>query len=119
MITVDKVERGVVRFVDQDIVPHINEGWNLSFAGMAINIPTGMKRAVFGTAGVLLAKKASSALAQLGMVNEDGSVELDLVMREFLPRMPQEGFLIGLPGGTDMRLTARDVETLHRYILEA
>jgi hypothetical protein len=119
MATLDKVERGIIRFVDQDILPHINAGWNLSFMGTSITLPAGMKKAVFGTAGAGLAKKASAALSQMGMVAEDGTVDLDVFLREFLPRMPQEGFLIGLPGGDDMRLTSRDVETLHRYIIEA
>lgn len=66
-----------------------------------------------------LSERASAALSQMGMVSEDGTVDLDVFLREFIPRMPQEGFLIGLPGGDDMRLTSRDVETLRRYIIEA
>lgn len=119
MVTLDKVERGIIRFVDQDILPHINAGWNLSFMGTSVTLPAAMKKAVFGTAGAMLAKKASAALSNMGMVAEDGSVDLDVFIREFLPRMPQEGFLIGLPGGDDMRLTSRDVDALHRYIIEA
>lgn len=119
MITVSQVERGIVRFVDQDILPHINEGWSIPFAGMTIDLPAGLKKAVFGTAGAVLAKKAAVWLSSVGMVGEDGTVDIELIRREFMPRIPQEGFQVHLPGGTDMRLTAQDIETLYRYVLEA
>lgn len=119
MITLDKIERGVVRYVDKEIVPHINEGWSIPFAGKAIELPVGLKKAVFGTAGALLAKRASSFLSAAGMVGEDGSVDVEIVRREFMTRMPEEGFLIRIPGGTEMRLTAKDVDTLYQCILDS
>jgi hypothetical protein len=119
MITLDKVERGVTRFVDAEILPHINEGWTLSFAGMSLELPASLKKAVFGTAGAVLAKKASTFLSSAGMVEGDGTVDLEILRREFMPRIPQEGFLVRLPGSTDMRLTAQDMDTLYRYVIEA
>ena len=68
---------------------------------------------------ISLAKRASSFLAAAGMVGEDGAVDVEIIRREFMARMPEEGFLIRIPGGTEMRLTAKDVETLYQCILES
>lgn len=119
MVTLDKIERGIVRYVDREILPHINEGWSFPIVGTAVSLPATLKRAVFGTAGAMLAKKATAFLSAAGMVGEDGAVDLDGVRREFVTRVPQEGFLIQIPGGTEMRLTSRDVETLYQCILDS
>lgn len=123
MATLQSIERGITRFVDREILPNINSGWSFSFGGgvfpFDMEIPVGIKRAVFGTAGAILAKKATAFLVSSGMVGGDDTVDLDLIRREFIPRLPEEGVRITLPGNTAMTLTAKDVETLYRYINEA
>lgn len=114
MVSITQIEQGAVKYIDQEIAPHI-----------PTNIPNGQIKKIAAVAGAAYAVKhgtaklvSNPALAAIGAVNEDGDVDLDGIAEMVRAQIPKEGFKLTVPILGDLKFFAEDVDRLVAYIKE-
>jgi hypothetical protein len=113
MVSIDSVERGVARYIDNEVLPTIKTD--------------GIKGFAIGTAASLLVKRGGNLLRgytknpmlqQMGLVTADGAVDLDALRDAVRDNIPAGGLLVELPMGISIRINTADVDSLYRSIRE-
>jgi hypothetical protein len=113
MVSIDKIERGVARFLDAEMLP---------------TLPTeGVARVVAGTAMAVLVRRLGgmirgyanhSIVRGLGVIDESGNVDVDILREALKANVPETGLKIEIPLGGAVTFHKADVDLLYRYILE-
>lgn len=113
MVSIENVERGVARFIDEAFLPSFQKDGAKGFAlGVAASLL--VKRG-----GVILREYAKSPLLQqMGIITATGSVDIDALRDALTANMPQAGLEVDLPLGMRIRVSTNDIETLYRMIRE-
>ena len=111
MVSIECIERGLARYVDEELLPGIQQGGAKGFAvGMAATLL--VKRG-----GNLLREYAQKdILRQIGLVSADGAVDLDAIRDAAKTNIPQGGLAVDLPLGICLRVNAADVDRLYDMI---
>lgn len=119
MVSIGQIERGAARYVDNEIMPNINQ--------------SGLAKIAIGTAAGILVQRAgrlvenyvdNPMLKALGVVDAEKNVDLDLLLPELRKNIPEEGFKVRIPNpltGADMvamTFHREDVDRLHQYIMQ-
>lgn len=113
MVTVSQIQRGFVRFVDNEVAA-VFEGWQ--------------KAVVAGTAGLLAANlpnlvKAYSRqpfVAALGVYDENsGMVNIDALYNAFVPKLGSDKIPLTIPRIGTVKMGQPEIDALMRYIKEA
>ena len=111
MYSIDVIERGLARYVDEAFLPTLQRD---SIKGYALGIGASL---LAKRGGALLREYAKTpALQQLGLVSADGAVDLDALRDAARQNMPQTGLVIDLPMGVTVRLNAQDIDKLYDTI---
>lgn len=115
MVTVNQIEVGVSKFLDNEIAPKI-----------PVNVPNGqLKKIMFLTGAAYSVRRgiqqylSQPMLLSLGVVDEAGNVDLDGVMDAARGNIPAAGFKVTVPILGDLTFYAEDLERLVTYIKEA
>ena len=116
---IEKIEKGIVNYIDCEVVPQIREGMIVGSGKFAIEIPASLKRAAIGTAGAVLAKKASGFISSLFDPDGSGEVDLESIKNDFVNRMTESSVPIKIGDIFEMNLTKSDINDLYRHITEA
>lgn len=111
MVSIECIERGIANYIDKELLQQLNTGGIKGFGlGMAASL-------LIKRGGNLLREYAKTPiLKQLGLVTDDGAVDLDALRDAAVERMPKAGLAVDLPMGISIRLTDRDVSSLYEYI---
>lgn len=116
MVTIEQIKRGLANFADAEILTKMQIGT--------------FKRVAFGTGiGLALANLDKSIrldnpiVEMLGVVNADGTINIDTLAAELKKNIPDEGMrldidILGFKLGS-MIFHRADVETLRAYIVNA
>ena len=113
MVTISQIQRGFVKFVDNEVAVAFT-GWQ--------------KAVVAGAAGLLAANfpnlvntyAAHPIVAALGVYDpQSGSVNIDALYNAFVPKMGQEKIPITIPRIGTIKMGQPEVDALMRYIKEA
>lgn len=114
MATISQIERGAVKFIDNEIAPKI-----------PTNIPNGQLKKIAAVAGAVYAVKhgldklaAHPALAAIGAVDGEGNVDVEGIAEIARQQIPEKGFKVTVPILGDLTFFAEDVERLLAYIME-
>lgn len=105
-----QVIRGLVKFVDEELVPKM----------------TGLNKWLFGTGAGIVASKGDHvfhALKDIGLMHtleliEDENVNVTCIYKELLRQAEKGEIVIEVPMIGDIKLDHKDVEKLYRYIIE-
>lgn len=112
MVSIECVERGLARYMDEELLPGLQQG--NSAKGFAI-----------GVAATLLVKRGGNILReyakadilrQMGLVSADGAVDLDAIREAVKSNLPPTGLPVDLPMGICLRISAADVDKLYDMI---
>lgn len=111
MVSIDSVERGMAAYLDNELLTKIDTSGIKGFGlGMAATL-------LIKRGGRLLREYAKMPiLKQLGLVSQDGSVDLEALQEAAVSRIPQGGLPIDLPMGICLRVSEADVSALCEYI---
>lgn len=113
MASINQIQKGFVRFIDQDVSGAF-EGWQ--------------KAVVIGGSTLLAANfprlaemyGAHPMISALGIYNrEAGTVDIDNLYKAFVPHLGGEKFPISLPKIGTIKLGKEEIDILMRYIKEA
>lgn len=113
MVSIESIERGLARYIDQELMPSIKADGIKGFA-----IGTAAALLVKRSGGILREYAKSPLLQQMGLVTTDGSIDLDALREAAASNIPASGLVVDLPMGITMRFQAGDVDSLYKMIRE-
>lgn len=113
MISIDRVEHGIARFLDVELVPNLpKEGAGRVLAGAAVAI-------IIKRVGGLIRGYASNDLIRgLGVIDAEGNVDIELLRETVKANFPESGIRVDIPFAGSMTFRKSDVDTLYRYIVD-
>lgn len=114
MVTIEQVQRGMVRFIDAEVVPRLSA----------------MEKLVVGSGGGLIAAKLPAVIAgyadnkfvsALGLYDAaNGEVDLDALYNAMKPYFTPDPIPVKIPFiGITLKFTQREFDALYQYIKEA
>lgn len=111
MASIQQIQQGAVRFVDNELVP--------AFAGAE-------KILVGGAAALLIANlenivkqyAANPMVAMLG-VYKDGNIDVDAMYQAFAPRFGAEKIPVKIPMVGTVKIGKAEIDKIYQYIKEA
>lgn len=113
MVSIDKIERGVARFLDIEVLPTIPaEGLSRVVAGTAMAV------FVRRMGGLIRGYGANGVIQGLGVMDAAGNVDIDVLREALKANMPDAGLRVDIPFGGAVTFHRADVDTLYRYINE-
>lgn len=114
MATIEQVEAGIIKYIDNEIAPKI-----------PVHVPNGQLKKVVFLAGAAYAVRkglrqyaAHPSLVQMGAVDADGNVDVDGILEAAKGAVPETGFKATVPVLGDLTFYGEDLERLAAYIKE-
>ena len=113
MATINQVQAGLSRYIDNELLPAF-EGWKKVLVGGGAALLLKNLPGIAGSYG------SHPMVAALGVFNPQAhTIDVDALADAFLPRMGAESIPVTIPGGITIRLGKADFEKIIRYIQEA
>ena len=112
MVTTAQMQRGMVNFIDREVLPHLS----------------GYEKLVVGAGTSLIATKLPNVMDNLSHhpvlaaldLYKDGQVDIDAVYNAVKPYIGTEQISVKVPVvGITLRMGQREIADLYRYIKEA
>lgn len=106
-ITIEKFKEGAAKYIDKEILSTFPE--------------TSMKRVIGGASAAIFINNKADKLVEfanaLGLLNEDGTIELEPFKKEMANRIGVNGMVQYVPGIGNMTFEKDDIEKLYEYIV--
>ena len=112
MVTIDQAMRGVARYADNEIIPHLPTGKGIG-AGIALAL------IMDGGRSRILALREHPAVQMMGVMDADGNIDLDRLYNAARPRVDGQKLPVMVPIIGELRFDVGDLDKLYRYIQEA
>lgn len=110
MVTMQQVKNGVVRYIDSDLLPQLD-----GFRKIGLGVYSAL--AANNIVAVAMKYKDHPAVAVLGIVDENGNVDIDKLYQSVIPMFANgEKQRIDIPMIGELRLDKMDIEKLYHYI---
>lgn len=112
MVEISRIEKGVARYLDSELVPKLPGGSWKQFGA--------------GAASALVAKRGGRALEKLkghpaavafGLVDEAGCIDVEILREIANEKIPDAGLQIDVPMLGRLTVYQRDIEKLYGYIV--
>lgn len=105
--TIDKIKMGMATYIDKEVLSSFPE--------------TSPKRILGGAAAAVFISNKAGALVELanglGLVNEDGTINLDPFKEEIVKRMGPSGIVQYVPGIGNLTFDKEDIESIYNHIV--
>lgn len=112
MVTIDQAMRGIMRFADTEIIPHMPTGKGV-FAGIVIAlIMAGGKEQV-------LKLRDNPAVQMMHVMDDTGNIDLDRLYNIARPKMDGQKLPVTVPLLGEFKFDVNDLDKVYRYIQEA
>ena len=110
MVSIDRVQSGVSRYLDNEVVPKMSGAnrWIFSAAAYVAEAPKLVKKL-----------NENKALAALNLVDEAGNVDVEKIYQYIKPAAEKGPAPITLPIIGTLTFTAADVDSLYAYIMQS
>ncbi len=112
MVTIDQAMRGVAQYAENEIIPHLPTGKGIG-AGIALAL------IMDGGKSRILALKDHPAVQMMGIMDEEGNIDLDRLYNAARPRFDGQKLPVTVPIIGELRFDVGDLDKLYRYIQEA
>ena len=112
MVTIDQAMRGVAKYADDEIIPHLPMGKGIG-AGIA------MALIMDGGKSRILALKDHPAVQMMGIMDSEGNIDLDRLYNAARTRVDGKKIPLTIPVIGELRFDVNDVDRLYKYIQEA
>ena len=110
MASIQKIQQGAVRFVDNELIPALAGAEKIVVGGAAALLIANMENIV---------KQYSThpVVSMLGVYN-DGDIDVDALYQAFAPRFGTEKFPVKLPMVGTVKVGKAEIDKLYQYIKE-
>ena len=113
MVSINEIEKGIAAYLDSEIMPQLpKEGFEKVLAGTALSL------FIRRSGKILDSYKNNKAVLMLGLMDEEGNVDIDILAEELKKNIPNEGMKIDIPLIGKMTFHKSDVDKLHECITE-
>ena len=112
MVTIDQAMRGVAKYADDEIIPHLPMGKGIG-AGIALAL------IMDGGKSRILALKDHPAVQMMGIMDAEGNIDLDRLYNAARTRVDGKNIPLTIPVIGELRFDVNDVDRLYKYIQEA
>ena len=112
MVTIDQAMRGVAKFADNEIIPHLPTGKGIG-AGIALAL------IMDGGKSRILALREHPVVQMMGVMDEEGNIDLDRLYNAARARVDGKKIPLPIPVIGELRFDVNDVDKLYKYIQEA
>lgn len=112
MVSVDQLMRGVARFADLEVIPHLPTGKGIG-AGIALAL------LMDGGKARILQLREHPAVQLMGIMDEGGNVDLDRLYSAARPKVDGQKLPVTIPIIGELRFDVNDLDKLYKYIQEA
>ena len=103
MVEIQKIEAGIARYLDAELIPKLPENsW---------------KQFGVGLVSALVAKRGGAVLKAFGVVDEAGCWDVDVLREIAKERIPETGLPADVPFIGKLTIYRADVDKLHEHIL--
>ncbi len=110
MVTLTQFQNGVMRYIDNDVLPHLT-----GFRRVGLGIYAGL--AANNVGDLLLKYKDHPAVEVLNVVDKDGSIDVDRLYSVAAPMFANgERYSVNIPMIGEMTVDRTDLEKLYQYI---
>lgn len=111
MVSVKNIEQGIASYLDAELMPQLqNNGLEKVFIGTAASL-------VIRKAGAIVeGYKDNKLVKMLGIMDEDGNVDIDVLAEEIKKNISKDGVKIDIPIVGTMTFHKSDVDKLKDYI---
>ena len=108
MVSMQQVEHGLARFIDNELAPKIPVDGN-----------NGLVKRIGFLVGVtyMLHKQLPVLLSTIGAVDQNGSVDIDGVMEVIRTRIPDNGLRMQVPMVNELVFYPADIDQIKSYIM--
>ena len=112
MVTIDQAMRGVAKFADNEIIPHLPTGKGIG-AGIALAL------IMDGGKSRILALREYPVVQMMGVMDDEGNIDLDRLYNAARARVDGKKIPLTIPVIGELRFDVNDVDRLYKYIQEA
>lgn len=106
-----QLQKGVAAYLDAEVMPHIDaSSWQ------KVAIGTAMSLAIHRADRYIPILQENSFVKNLGLIDENGAVDVAALVPEIKKNLPKEGMKIDLPMVGSITLHEADVDKLYKYI---
>lgn len=113
MVSIDKIEQGVASYLDNELMPQLqNNGWEKVVIGAAASL------AIHKFGAIVAGYKDHKLVKMLGIMDDDGNVDVEALANELKQNVPKTGFDISVPIVGTMTFHKDDIDKLYEYIMK-
>lgn len=112
MVSIDKIEQAIANYLDAELMPQLKS--------------TGIEKVLVGTAASLFIRRSGAIIESykdnklvkmLGIMDEEGNIDVDTLVEEVKKNIPKEGVKIEIPVIGTMTFHKEDIDKLNDYIM--
>lgn len=112
MVSVDKIEKGVANYLDAELMPQLEKN--------------SLEKVMVGTVASLLIRKTGTIIEgykdnklvqMLGIMDEEGNVDVDTLVTELKKNITKEGVKVDIPVLGTLTFHKDDIDKLYDYIM--
>jgi hypothetical protein len=113
MVTIDKVQRGLARYLEEQVLPPMSGGDRWIVTGAAT-------MALAKLPAMIQQAQLNPAVKALGLIGTDGTIDIEGIIKSVKPAARQTTASIKIPFTSGViTLTESDLDTIQRYIEQA
>lgn len=111
MVTIDQIQRGAARFVDQEMLPKMQgkDKW----------LVTGIVTLLISKLPSIMESAENNEVIKLLGVVEDGKVDLESLITAVRPAMRATPATIQIPMGGSITIKEADIDMLYQHIIQS
>lgn len=111
MVTIDQAMRGVAKYAENEIIPHLPTGKGIG-AGIALAL------IMDGGKSRILALKEHPVVQMMGIMDAEGNIDLDRLYNAARVRVDGKKIPLTIPVIGELRFDVNDVDKLYHYMQE-
>lgn len=111
MVSLNQVQNGLVRYLDNELCPMLS-GWKKwTFGAMA-------SLWMSNITGIFEKAKGNAVVQMLGVIDDGDMIDIEKLYREFRKQAEKSPATFDLPVVGPLTINKDDIERLYRYIME-
>lgn len=112
MISLDQFKYGLVKYIDNDILPHLSGIQQLA-------VSTYAALAMLNLENTIIQNKDKLAINMLGVIDENGQIDIEKIYSSMRPQFDNgQKYSVTFPLMGEVMFSQSDLEKLYRYMTE-